>query len=138
MRALVRFAILLGNLLAGGMITAAICAVMSCAGNRPMVTHKVDSIYLSRYERDTVYKLDSVRVYTLRDTVYHDRYKYVYRDRLMRDTIYHSECDTIVNVVEVERKLSAVEELQISIGRILMWITPIFIALYLLYRRFLK
>ena len=104
----------------------------------PVERVKVDSVYIARYERDTVYKLDSVRVYTLRDTVYNDRYRYVYRDRLLRDTVYRSERDTITNVVEVERRLSAVEELEMSIGRIIMWITPIFVALYLLYRRFLK
>ena len=138
MRVLVRLAILIGNLLVWGMIVAAICAVMSCAGNRPIVTHKVDSIYLSRYERDTVYKLDSVRVYTLRDTVYNDRYRYVYRDRLLRDTVYRGERDTITNVVEVERRISAIEELEMSIGHGVLWAVPIIVALWLLYRKFLK
>ena len=138
MRALVRFAILIGNLLVWGMIVAAICAVMSCAGNKLMVTHAIDSIYLSRYERDTVYKLDSVRVYTLRDTVYNDRYRYVYRDRLLLDTVYRSERDTITNVVEVERRLSAVQEIEMSIGHGVLWAVPIIVALWLLYRKFLK
>ena len=138
MRALVRLAILIGNLLVWAMIVAAISAAMSCSCEKPVVTHKVDSIYLSRYERDTIYALDSVRVYTLRDTVYNDRYRYVYRDRLLRDTVYRSERDTITNVVEVERRLSVVEELEMSIGHGVLWAVPIIIALWLLYRKFLK
>ena len=138
MRTLIRLAILAGNVLVWAMIVAAICAVMSCSCEKPVVTHKVDSIYLSRYERDTVYKLDSVRVYTLRDTVYTDRWRYVYRDRLVRDTIYKSERDTITNVVEVERRLSHLEELKMNIGNGVMWAIPFVIALWLLYRKFIK
>ena len=135
MRTLIRLAILAGNVLVWAMIVAAICAVMSCSCEKPVVTHKVDSIYLSRYERDTVYKLDSVRVYTLRDTVYTDRWRYVYRDRLVRDTIYKSERDTITNVVEVEKRLTKVQQLKMDIGAGVMWAVPILMAvgLFVLY-----
>ena len=104
----------------------------------PVERVKVDSVFVARYERDTVYKLDSVRVYTLRDTVYNDRYRYVYRDRLLRDTVYRSERDTITNVVEVERRLSAVEELEMSIGHGVLWAVPIILFLYILYRKLKK
>ena len=138
MRTLIRLAILAGNVLVWAMIIATACAVFSCTSYRPRETHKVDSSYIARYERDTVYKLDSVRVYTLRDTVYTDRWRYVYRDRLVRDTIYKSERDTITNVVEVERRLSHLEELKMNIGNGVMWAIPFVIALWLLYRKFIK
>lgn len=104
----------------------------------PVERVKVDSVYIARYERDTVYKLDSVRVYTLRDTVYNDRLRYIYRDRLLRDTVYSCGRDTITNVVEVERRLSLLEELKMDIGNGVMWAIPFVIALWLLYRKFIK
>lgn len=136
MRTLIRLAILAGNILAWAMIIATACAVFSCTSYHPRETHKVDSAYIARYERDTIYKLDSVRVYTLRDTVYNDRLRYIYRDRLLRDTIYKSERDTITNVVKVEKRLSAVEELKMNIGNGVLWATPIMLVLWFLYRRF--
>lgn len=136
MKTLIRLAILAGNILAWAMIVAAICAVMSCSCEKPVVTHKVDSVYIARYERDTIYERDSVRVYTLRDTVYNDRLRYIYRDRLLRDTVYRSERDTINTIVEVEKKLSKVEEVQMNIGRGVMWAVPMVLLLWLVYRRF--
>lgn len=102
----------------------------------PVERVKVDSVHIARYERDTVYKLDSVCVYTLRDTVYRDRFRYVYRDRMLRDTIYRCERDTITNVVKVEKRLSAVEELKMNIGNGVLWAIPIMLVLWFLYRRF--
>ena len=104
----------------------------------PAESVKVDSVYIARYERDTIYERDSVMIYAQSDTIYKDRYKYVYRDRLLRDTIYKSESDTVTNVVEVERDLTGMEELKMNIGNGVLWAIPIIIALWLLYRKFIK
>lgn len=136
MRTLIRLAILAGNVLVWAMIIATACAVFSCTSYRPRETHKVDSSFIARYERDTVYKLDSVRVYTLRDTVYADRWRYVYRDRLLCDTIYKSERDTITNVVKVEKPLTRVQLLKMDIGAGVMWAIPIMLVLWFIRRRF--
>lgn len=140
MKTLIRLAKMAGNVLVWAMIIATACAVFSCTSYRPRETHKVDSSYIARYERDTVYKLDSVRVYTLRDTVYTDRWRYVYRDRLVRDTIYKSERDTITNVVEVEKRLTKVQQLKMDIGAGVMWAVPILMAvgLFVLYCKLRK
>ena len=136
MRTLIRLAILAGDILAWAMIVAAICAVMSCSCEKPVVTHKVDSIYLSRYERDTIYERDSVLIYAQADTIYKEKYRYVYRDRLVTDTLWRERCDTINTIVEVEKKLSKVEEVQMNIGRGVMWAVPMVLLLWLVYRRF--
>ena len=104
----------------------------------PIESVRVDSVYSARYERDTIYERDSVTIYAQSDTIYKDRYKYVYRDRVLRDTIYKSERDTVTNVVEVERNLTGMEELKINIGNGVLWAIPIIVALWLLYRKFIK
>ena len=104
----------------------------------PAESVRVDSVYIARYERDTIYERDSVTIYAQSDTIHKDRYKYVFRDRVLRDTIYKSESDTVTNVVEVERDLTGIEELKMNIGNGVLWAIPFIVALWLLYRKFIK
>lgn len=136
MKTLIRLAILAGNILAWAMIIATACAVFSCTSYRPRETHKVDSVYIARYERDTIYERDSVLIYAQADTIHKEKYRYVYRDRLVTDTLWRERCDTINTIVEVEKKLSKVEEVQMNIGRGVMWAVPMVLLLWLAYRRF--
>lgn len=104
----------------------------------PVTDVRVDSVYIARVQRDTIYERDSVLVYTLADTIYKEKYRYVYRDRFVTDTLWRERCDTINTVVEVEKRLSRIEEWQMDIGRGVMWAVPIILCLYLLYRKILK
>ena len=104
----------------------------------PIESVRVDSVYIARYERDIIYERDSVTIYAQSDTIYKDRYKYVFRDRVLRDTIYKSESDTVTNVVEVERDFTGIEKLKMNIGNGVLWAIPIIVALWLLYRKFIK
>lgn len=104
----------------------------------PVDNVHIDSVRVVQLQRDTVYEKDSTVIYLLGDTVYLTRYRYVYRDRLVRDTIYKSERDTIINVVEVERSLTHLEALKMSIGNGVMWAIPFVVALWLLYCKFIK
>ena len=101
---------------------------------------RIDSVRVVQLQRDTVYEKDSTVIYLLGDTVYNTRYRYVYRDRLVRDTIYKSERDTITNVVEVEKRLTKVQQLKMDIGAGVMWAVPILMAvgLFVLYCKLRK
>lgn len=72
----------------------------------PVESVRVDSVYVAKIQRDSIYQRDSVFVAVKADTVFKTSLKYVYRDRFVHDTISVILSDTITKVVEVERKLS--------------------------------
>ena len=77
-----------------------------CATHRPLsqpVEHVTrDTIYLSTHHYDSIYIDNRQKVYQQSDTIYLDRTKYEYRYRLLRDTIYKTQIDSIPVIREVE------------------------------------
>ena len=75
----------------------------------PVETVRTDSVYVDRWQRDSVYVRDSVWVnrWTAGDTVYQDKvvYKWRYRDRRLWDTLRILRYDTVETPVPVEREL---------------------------------
>ena len=102
----------------------------------PVTDVRVDSVYVARFERDTIYERDSVLIYAQADTIHKEKYRYVYRDRLVTDTLWRERCDTINTVVEVEKELSKMEEVQMNLGRGVMWAVPMMLLLWFAFRRF--
>ena len=86
----------------------------------PMETVRTDSIYVDRYQRDSIYQRDSVFVnrWIAGDTVYQDKvvWKYVYRDKVKYDTVAILRSDTINVPYPVECKLSKWEQLKLNVG----------------------
>lgn len=86
----------------------------------PMETVRTDSIYVDRYQRDSIYQRDSVFVnrWTAGDTIYQDKvvWKYVYRDKVKYDTVAILRSDTINVPYPVECKLSKWEQLKLNVG----------------------
>ena len=74
----------------------------------PVETVRTDSVYLDRYLRDSVFVHDSVYVnrWMRGDTVYVDKVsvKYLYRDRLLHDTVAVTRRDSVRVPVPVERE----------------------------------
>lgn len=96
-----------------------VCVVMVGCRTLPepvAVRVERDSIYLSSVERDSVFVRDSVTIREKGDTVYRDRWRVEYRERVLRDTAYIARNDTITNVVEVERALSWWERTRMAAG----------------------
>ena len=99
-----------------------------CVGCSPkIIEHEVvkhDTTYIEKLRYDSIYKHDSIyiREYQKGDTVYRerDRWHYAWRDRLVHDSIYIAQRDTIkqTEIREVERKLSGWQWFQIWAGRI--------------------
>ena len=84
-----------------------------CSSHRPLqvAEHLTrDTVYINKLHYDSIYINHWQKVYQQSDTVYLDRTKYEYRYRLLRDTIYKTQIDSIpyeVRVVEtkVERHI---------------------------------
>lgn len=87
----------------------------------PVETTKTDSIYISLFERDSIYIQDSIYVRDRGDTVYVEKVKYRYKERVRTDTIYTERTDSIRIPYPVERKLGKWEETYLEVGRTTLW-----------------
>ena len=86
----------------------------------PLETVKTDSLYVDRYQHDSIYQRDSVFVnrWTAGDTVYQDKvvWKYVYRDKVKYDTVSVLRSDTVRVPYPVERRLTKWEQVRLNVG----------------------
>lgn len=86
----------------------------------PVETVKTDSVYIDRFQRDSIYQRDSVFVnrWTAGDTVYQDKvvWKYVYRDKVKYDTVSVLRSDTVRVPYPVERRLTKWEQVRLNVG----------------------
>lgn len=97
--------------------------------------YKTDSFV----KRDSIYINDSVFIREKGDTVWIEKYKTIYRDRFRDivsvDTVIR--CDTIPQLVEVEKSLTWWEEKKIEFGELAMFfmaVLPVFVVLKLKFR----
>lgn len=104
----------------------------------PVETVKTDSVYIDRFQRDSIYQRDSVFVnrWTAGDTIYQDKvvWKYVYRDMVKYDTVATLRSDTINVPYPVECKLSKWEQLKLNVGG---WAISIIIIIVLIIMGFM-
>ena len=114
--------------------------VNSCTTTKyvPVETVRVDSVFVAKVERDSIYQLDSVFVQTKADTVYLTKVQYRYHDRYVYDTINVLQLDTITKVIKVEKALSKIEQLKLDVGGGVLWALPIIIGFFILYCKFKK
>lgn len=111
----------------------------SCRSVRyvPVETVRTDTVYMNRVERDSVVRYDSVYVREKGDTVWLEKYKYVYRDKWRTDTLYMSRTDTVSVPYPVERQLTRWQQIKqeaggVAIGGFLL-ATAVIIA-YIVFR----
>lgn len=104
----------------------------------PVETVRIDSVRVVDVRRDSVHVLDSVVIAGKNDTVYVTRWRVEYREALRVDTCIRVLNDTTFVTKEVERELTAVQELALNIAHGVLWAVPVLVALYILYRKFLK
>lgn len=107
----------------------------------PLETVKTDSVYIDRYQHDSIYQRDSVYVnrWTAGDTVYQDKivYKYVYRDKVKYDTVSVLRSDTARVPYPVERRLSTWEQVRLNVGGwviVLVVITILVVVGWVIYK----
>ena len=113
--------------------------VCSCTTTKTVERVKLDSVYVDRMKRDSIYQRDSIYMLIKGDTVYKYEYKYRYRDKLLRDTISISKTDSIPYPVEVpkyvDKKLSWWQSTLLYTGAI-AWIVAIIGLAYWTNKRF--
>ena len=106
-----------------------------CATRRPLqVAEHVtrDTVYINKLQYDSIYIDNRQKVYRQSDTIYLYRTKYEYRYRLLRDTIYKTQIDSIPVIREVEvvrevRHVPAIYRFSLAIVVILVLSLIIFI-----------
>ena len=79
--------------------------------------------YKERLFRDSLRLYDSVFVKQIGDTLWLEKYKYIYRDRLVRDSVFRTDSVQVPYPVEVEKemnRLSSFQAFQVWCGRILL------------------
>ena len=92
----------------GLLIAVLMLLVMSCTTQRivevPVERVRTDSVYLTKLQRDTLVERDSVVMQIVGDTVYRTHVKYIYKTRLLRDTVLRLKTDTVTKIVTVEKE----------------------------------
>ena len=93
-------------------------AIWSCKSVEyvPVETVRTDSIYINQVQRDSIYQHDSIYIREKGDTVWMEKYKYVYRDKLVHDTMYVNRTDTIREPYPVEKELTRWQQMKLELG----------------------
>lgn len=129
-------------ILSVALLTAALWLVCSCSGVRyvPVETVRVETERVVDIQRDSIYVLDSVFVREAHDTIYITRWRTEYKEALRVDTFNIERIDTLNTIVEVEKKLTKVQQLKMDVGAGVLYAVPILIAvgLFVLYRKLKK
>lgn len=122
------------------MLLAAVGLVCSCQSVRyvPVETVETDSIRVVDLQRDSIYVQDSVIIRTKADTVYVTKWRVEYRTALKVDTFLVQRVDSINTVVEVEKKLTKIQQLKMDVGAGALYAVPILIAIFILYWKLKK
>lgn len=100
----------------------------------PVETVKVDTTYINKLQRDSIYMLDSVYVKEKGDAVLIEKYKYLYRDKLVRDTLYMAKTDSIQVPYPVEKELTRWQQFRMDFGGWAMCIVVISILILIVYK----
>lgn len=92
--------------------------IVSCRSVKyvPVETVRTDSLYVNKVERDSIRLQDSIFVFVKGDTVRIEKYKYLYRDRVVVDTVYKAQCDTIRVPYPVEKPLTRWQKWKLDLG----------------------
>ena len=98
--------------------TLLLLVVWSCRTTEyvPVEIVKTDTTYINKVQRDSIYQLDSIYILDRGDTILITKTKYLYKDRIVHDTVYKSKIDSIQVPYPVERKLTKWEQLRLDIG----------------------
>lgn len=129
-------------ILSVALLMAALWLVCSCSTVKyiPVETLKTDSVYINVLQRDSIFVQDSVYIREKADTVYITRWRTEYKEALRVDTVQVVRTDSIQTIVEVEKKLTKVQQLKMDVGAGVLYAVPILIAvgLFVLYRKLKK
>lgn len=96
----------------------------------PVETIKRDTTYVSQIKVDSIYQRDSIYIEHKGDTVYLNKYKYLYKYLERHDTLWREKVDTLQIAYPVEAQLTKWQKIKIGIGEYLI-VAIILIAIVL-------
>lgn len=82
----------------------------------PVESVKTEIQYKDKLQRDSIHILDSVFMLVNGDTVFRDRYRVIYKDKLVRDTAYIYKIDSVQVPLLVEKKLTRLQSIKLELG----------------------
>ena len=82
----------------------------------PVETVSRDTVSVVQVRADTFVRLDSVHVKEKGDTVWMERYRTVWRDRRVADTVFASRTDSVQVPVPVEKPLTRWQQMKMKAG----------------------
>jgi hypothetical protein len=115
--------------------------VASCGPAR-VITVPVETVREVRevvHSRDSIFLRDSIREFVKGDTVKIETFRYLYRDKIIRDTV--TRVDSIPRVVEVEvpgpvtNELTSLQSFQVWCGRIALGVLLLYFGIGYLRRK---
>ena len=110
----------------------AVCSSCSRVQYVPVESVRTDSVKILQQIRDSIYVHDSIFIKSQGDTVYINRYRYKYLDKVRIDTMYVINVDSVRVPFPVERKLSRWERVKQEVGGIAMGIVILAIGLIII------
>lgn len=99
----------------------------------PVDRVRVDSVYIAAWSRDSIRVTDSVYIREKGDTVREYRWREVYRDRAVHDTVFVERRDSVAVPYPVERRLSGWERWKMMAGGWCMMLVAVFVAVLLVW-----
>ena len=99
-------------------ITIALIAVFSSCQTQyiPVETVKTEYRYVDRVQFDSIYKHDSTMIYRDGDTVYLNKYKYLYKYLYLNRVDSFVKVDSVQVPYPVEKKLSKWQAMKMELG----------------------
>lgn len=139
-----------GDMMAGFVLGIIACLLItmcsSCTTTKyvPIEHHTIDTLKVTKYQRDSIYVHDSTFVMVNGDTVMIEKWHTRWRDRWQHDTIYQSKTDSIPYPVEVTKEVPAQltwwQQARMHVGGIVIYGILIILIIYIfkLYRKYAK
>lgn len=118
------------------LLTSAIWSSCRSVKYMPVEVIRYDTTYINKVQRDSIYQLDSVYILDRGDTVLITKTKYIYRDKLVRDTVYVSQTDSIQVPYPVEKQLSCWQQIWMNVGRWTIVIVIILLMVYIIINKY--
>ena len=98
-------------------------AACSCRSVRyvPVETVRHDTLYVNKVQRDSIVKYDSIHVREKGDTVWLEKYRYLFVDKWRTDTVYLSRTDSVQVPYPVERELTRWQRFRMEVGGVVLF-----------------
>ena len=100
------------------LLTILLCILLSGCALTKYVEVPVDRVkieYRDRVSIDTLYKTDSIIIKEKGDTVFLEKYKYIYRIKEIKDTVNVTDTLTVVKTVEVTKEVNKLHNWQVGL-----------------------